>query len=388
MTGGVITTSGTIGCSSCLTSNSGDWAGTWQTFSPSHFLTDLQGGLNAILGNSTTTNATTTRLAVTGSATTTFVGGIISPCFATSTGQPCIVPGTGGGGGGTVTSVGLTTPTGLSISGSPITTSGTLGLTLTSGYNIPLTASTTNWNTAFASTSVLSGTSPVTYNASTGAIGCSTCNTSSATVSSVGVSSTNSTLTIGSTPVTTSGTITADLNLANANTWTGGQTFGNATSTNLAVTNIASTSQLVVSSTSTLNGNTILGQNVTSYNGFNTLGLNTIVAKGKILASTTIGTVFTYTTPASDGLYQFLGTLLYNTSTTTTQYQVDITDINGYSITFSSSIFGPGFSESSASFPLPIKGNTTVTVRIGFPNSSGTVTGYWAYATLARLTNI
>ena len=45
------------------------------------------------------------------------------------------------------------------------------------------------------------------------------------TVTSVGLSSTNSTLTIGSTPVTTSGTITADLNLANSNTWTGQQTF-------------------------------------------------------------------------------------------------------------------------------------------------------------------
>ena len=40
-----------------------------------------------------------------------------------------------GGGSGTVTSVAMTVPTGLSISGSPITTSGTLGLTLTAGYN-------------------------------------------------------------------------------------------------------------------------------------------------------------------------------------------------------------------------------------------------------------
>lgn len=55
--------------------------------------------------------------------------------------------------------------------------------------------------------------------------GSGTCNTSNATVSSVGLSSTNSTLTIGATPVTTSGTITADLNLGHANTWTGKQTF-------------------------------------------------------------------------------------------------------------------------------------------------------------------
>lgn len=50
---------------------------------------------------------------------------------------------------GTVTSVGMTVPTGLSISGSPITTSGTLALTLTAGYSIPTTASQTNWDTAY-----------------------------------------------------------------------------------------------------------------------------------------------------------------------------------------------------------------------------------------------
>lgn len=53
----------------------------------------------------------------------------------------------------------------------------------------------------------------------------------SGTVTSVGLSSTNSTLTVGSTPVTTSGTITADLNLGHANVWTALQSFsGNASS--------------------------------------------------------------------------------------------------------------------------------------------------------------
>jgi len=50
---------------------------------------------------------------------------------------------------GTVTSVGLSAPTGLTVSGSPVTTSGTLALSLQTGYNIPLTASTTNWNTTY-----------------------------------------------------------------------------------------------------------------------------------------------------------------------------------------------------------------------------------------------
>lgn len=62
--------------SSLLRSNSGDWAGTWQTLSPSYFqiagayLTNLLGGLNGIFSNSTTTNATTTTLAITGLSNT------------------------------------------------------------------------------------------------------------------------------------------------------------------------------------------------------------------------------------------------------------------------------------------------------------------------------
>jgi hypothetical protein len=56
---------------------------------------------------------------------------------------------TAAGGGGTVTSVGFTTPTGLTISGSPITTSGTLTLGFTAGYSIPTTANQTNWSTAY-----------------------------------------------------------------------------------------------------------------------------------------------------------------------------------------------------------------------------------------------
>src|SRR5690606_22311066 len=59
----------------------------------------------------------------------------------------------GGGGSGTVTSVGLSVPTGLTVSGSPITTSGTLAISLDTGYVIPLSASTTNWNTFYVTPS-------------------------------------------------------------------------------------------------------------------------------------------------------------------------------------------------------------------------------------------
>jgi hypothetical protein len=48
-----------------------------------------------------------------------------------------------------VTSVGMTVPTGLSVAGSPITSSGTLAITYAAGYSIPTTASQANWDTAF-----------------------------------------------------------------------------------------------------------------------------------------------------------------------------------------------------------------------------------------------
>lgn len=46
-----------------------------------------------------------------------------------------------GGGSGTVTSVGMSVPTGLAVAGSPITSSGTLAVSLSAGYVIPTQAS-------------------------------------------------------------------------------------------------------------------------------------------------------------------------------------------------------------------------------------------------------
>ena len=64
--------------------------------------------------------------------------------------QPDSGSGGGGGGTGTVTSVNMTVPTGLSVSGNPVTTAGTLAVTYTAGYSIPTTASQTNWDTAYS----------------------------------------------------------------------------------------------------------------------------------------------------------------------------------------------------------------------------------------------
>jgi hypothetical protein len=51
---------------------------------------------------------------------------------------------------GTVTSVAVSVPTGLSVSGSPVTTNGTVAITYSSGYAIPTTAKQTEWDSAYS----------------------------------------------------------------------------------------------------------------------------------------------------------------------------------------------------------------------------------------------
>jgi len=102
-------------------------------------------------------------------ATSTFssTGGInlSAGCFAVN--GVCVGGGSGGG-SGTVTSVDMSVPTGLTISGNPITTSGTLALGLATGYNIPLTASTTNWNNFYdAPSTVINAGTNLSWNGNT-----------------------------------------------------------------------------------------------------------------------------------------------------------------------------------------------------------------------------
>lgn len=47
---------------------------------------------------------------------------------------------------GTVTNVSMSVPTGLTVAGSPVTTSGSLDVTLTAGYSIPTTTKQTEWD--------------------------------------------------------------------------------------------------------------------------------------------------------------------------------------------------------------------------------------------------
>jgi len=80
-----------------------------------------------------------------GTGATTFTAG---QCLI-GAGTSAITTGACSSGAGTVSSVGMIVPTGLTVSGVPITTTGTSTIALQTGYNIPLTASTSNWNTAY-----------------------------------------------------------------------------------------------------------------------------------------------------------------------------------------------------------------------------------------------
>jgi len=78
---------------------------------------------------------------------------------------------------GTVTSVGLSAPTGFSVTGSPVTSSGTLALAFAVGYSLPTTASQTNWDTAYTNR-ITSATSPLSITSNVISISQATTSTS------------------------------------------------------------------------------------------------------------------------------------------------------------------------------------------------------------------
>ena len=109
------------------------WQNTSLTAGTAITVTPATGG-----GITITNSAPDQTVTLTGGGTTTITG--TYPNFTISSSDQYT---------GTVTSVAMTVPTGLSIAGSPITTSGTLALSLTAGYSIPTTASQTNWDSAY-----------------------------------------------------------------------------------------------------------------------------------------------------------------------------------------------------------------------------------------------
>lgn len=104
-------------------------------------------GTNGVDGDDGRGIVSIVRTSGTGAAGTTDTYTITYTDATTSTFQ--VYNGANGTGSGTVSSVALTVPTGLTVTGSPITTSGTLAISLASGYSIPTTSSQSNWDTAY-----------------------------------------------------------------------------------------------------------------------------------------------------------------------------------------------------------------------------------------------
>ena len=206
---------------------------------------------------------------------------------------------------GTVTSVALSVPTGLTVSGSPITNSGTFAISLQSGYSIPTTSSQTNWDTAFTdrlkwdggSTGLVPSTGRTSLGATTigsslftltnpsaitfprlnadntvsaldaatfrTAIGAGTGNGS---VTSIALSGGTTGITVTGSPITTSGTFTLGGTLAVANGGTGATTAGAALTSlgaaasgaNTDITSIALTTGTI--STTPSGGNDIVNK--------------------------------------------------------------------------------------------------------------------------------
>ena len=165
-------------------------------------------------------------------------------------------------GNGTVTSVDMSVPTGLSISGNPITTSGTLALGLTAGYNIPLTASSTNWNTAYGWGNHATAGYDQVITAGDGltrTVNDFDCDTASGSVFGC-LSSANWTTFNGKQnalsvthPIRLIGdTLSLAFSTTTANAWSSLQTFGYASSTGMSGTNLNFTNATSTSFFSTL----------------------------------------------------------------------------------------------------------------------------------------
>jgi hypothetical protein len=282
---------------------------------------------------------------------------------------------------GTVTSVGLSAPTGFSVAGSPVTSSGTLALSFASGYSLPTTASQTNWDTAYTdrlkwdggSTGLVAATGRTSLGATTvgsnlftltnpsavtflrvnvdnsvsaldaatfrTAIGAGTGN---GTVTSVQASGGTTGLTFSGGPITGSGTLTLAGTLATANGGTGLTAF-----TADAVLYASSTSALSGGTNLTFNGTRIgMGQSPLTAARLGIKGVTSANTDYTVYLTNSSGTLLGYT--RDDGAFStgtaavspvnlttgnaanvFIETatgILYR-STSSARYKKDITDI-------------------------------------------------------------
>jgi len=220
-------------------------------------------------------------LAVTGTATKTITltqqdGGTVSGTFSDN---------------GTVTSVGLTAPTGFDVGNSPITSSGNIGLTFSSGYSLPTNTKQSQWDIAYndkiASLSFTgTDTKTLTLNQTDGG-------TVTGTFTDLqGVTSVTGGTGLTGGTITTTGTLSADTNFLLTRYDTSAMLTnylrtGVAASTYLPLTGGTITGDLSVNGTSTLKFTNIYGKN--TYTPFNAgIGEQSISNVGSYLRGGTV----------------------------------------------------------------------------------------------------
>ena len=254
---------------------------------------------------------------------------------------------TSGSGSGSVTSVALsaTMPTGLtaSISGSPITSSGTLGLTLTfsAGYSIPTTAKQTEWDSAY--------TNRITSLTTTGSSG-------AATLASNVLNIPNYTLSgLGGVPTTRTITINGTSFDLSAN-----RTYNVGTVTSVAALTIGTSGTDV--SSSVANGTTtpVITLNIPTASATNRGALSST----DWLAFSSKQPAITLTTTGSSGSSTLIGATL-NVPTYT------LVGLGGMSNPFTTGI-GQMIYSNGAGAPLSLAPNTTTTKKYLSMTGDGT----------------
>jgi hypothetical protein len=265
---------------------------------------------------------------------------------------------TSGAGSGTVTSVSLsaTMPTGLtaSISGSPITSSGTLGLTLTftAGYSIPTTAKQTEWDSAY--------TNRITSLTTTGSSGAATLasnvlNIPNYTLSGLGGVPTSRTITINGTSF--------DLS---AN-----RTYNVGTVTSVAALTIATTGTDITSSVADGTTTPVITLNIPTASATNRGALSST----DWLTFSSKQPAITLTTTGSSGSSTLIGATL-NVPTYT------LVGLGGMANPFSAAI-GQIIYSNGAGAPLSLLGNTTTTKKFLSQTGDGTNSDAPFWSTIA-----
>lgn len=150
-----------VSCSTCLLSNAGDWAGTWQTFSPSHF--QVAGSyLTAdpfwVYANSAVSTSSPVLITASTTISALHAGSVQIPSLGIAAGQFAAYDPNGNligtttpavGGGGTVTSVAC----GTGLTGGTFTVSGTCAVDQSTAWIFTAASTTHTGHTSFATAS-------------------------------------------------------------------------------------------------------------------------------------------------------------------------------------------------------------------------------------------